>query len=79
MASSKPMLNFHWRKATHQEVMDGKAVCALIHHSSGFDIELREGHGAYDDYYILEQQHRIETIDGVTFEWKPITIADETA
>jgi hypothetical protein len=61
MPISKPTLNFRWRKATEEELNEEMYPLSTKHAG---------------EYYILEQQHRIETIDGVTFEWKGVPIAE---
>ena len=62
MAIQKPTLQFRWRKATDEEISEHKYPLSLMVNAF--------------DYFILEQQHRKESIDGVEFVWKAIEIAE---
>jgi len=71
MAIPKPTMNLRWREANDDELYHGKQKFPFA------IIKKEEQTVKFERYYILEQQFRIETIEGVEFVWVSVPIADE--
>lgn len=70
MATVRATMNLRFRPATDDELYRGKQEFPFA------IVKMNENTLKFERYFVLEQQFRIEDIDGARFEWRSVGIAD---